>query len=81
MLVDPAGRKATLAEAQRIARPVFFGEWYETPVYQREMLPVDAVIEGPAVIEQMDTTILIEPGDRARSDVFGNLLVDIGDAA
>jgi N-methylhydantoinase A len=80
-LIDPAGRKATLAEAMRTERQVHFGNWVKTPVYQRDLLPLDAVIKGPAVIEQMDTTVLIEPGDVARSDGAGNLLIDIGGAA
>lgn len=81
-LIDPAGRCATLAEARRTTRPVRFGDgWAETPVYLRDLLPPDAVIEGPAVIEQMDTTSLIEPGDVARGDAMGNLIVRIGDAA
>jgi len=77
-LIDPAGRKATLAEAQRTVRPVYFeGGWQNTPIYSRDLLPLDAVIEGPAVIEQMDTTSLIEPGCVARSDVQGNLIVTV----
>ena len=80
-LIDPAGRKATLAEAQRTVRQVFCEDgWQDTPVYLRDLLPLDAVIKGPAVIEQMDTTSLIEPGDVARSDAGGNLLVEIGGA-
>lgn len=78
-LIDPAGRKATLAEAQRTTRDVFFRDtWIATPIYRRDLLPMDAVVDGPAVIEQMDTTTLIEPGDVAHSDAGGNLLVQIG---
>ncbi|MEO1599332.1 MAG: hypothetical protein AAFU49_02485, partial [Pseudomonadota bacterium] len=39
-----------------------FGAWVETPVYARDRLPLDAVIDGPAVLQQMDTTVLVEPG-------------------
>ncbi len=78
-LIDPAGRKAALTEARRIVRPVYLdGGWQDTPVYRRDLLPMDAVIEGPAVIEQMDTTSLIEPGCVATSDGQGNLLVNVG---
>ncbi len=80
-MIDPSGRRATLAEARRTSRPVHFGDWVETPVFRRDHLPLEAVLEGPAVIEQMDTTILIEPGDVARSDAGGNLLVEIGGSA
>jgi N-methylhydantoinase A len=78
-LIDPAGRRATLAEAQRAVRAVYFEDgWRDTAVYRRDLLPLDAVIEGPAVIEQMDTTSLIEPGCVARSDTGGNLMVEVG---
>ncbi|TIP32176.1 MAG: hydantoinase/oxoprolinase family protein, partial [Mesorhizobium sp.] len=66
-LIDPAGRAATLEEARREIRPVWYhGTWHETPVYAREKLPLDAVIDGPAILEQMDATTVLEPGDRAR---------------
>ena len=44
----------------------------------REKLPLDAQISGPAILEQMDTTILIEPQDSAVSDEDGNILVTVG---
>jgi N-methylhydantoinase A len=80
-LIDPAGRKATLAEAKTGSRDVWFGEWLPTPVYWRDHLPADAVIAGPAIIEQMDTTIIIEPGDHATEDHDGNIIIAIGGAA
>lgn len=78
-LIDPAGRAATLGEAEIGRRPVRFGaDWIETPVWRRERLPAGAGIEGPAVIAQMDATTLLHPGDRARADGFGNLMVEVG---
>ena len=56
---------------------VFDGAAHECPVYWRDHLPRDAVIEGPAVIEQMDTTTLIDPGTTARRDALGNLLLEV----
>ncbi len=80
-LIDPAGRAATLDEARREIRPVWYhGTWHDTPVYIREKLPLDATIEGPAILEQMDATTVLEPGDRARSDADGNIIIDIGEA-
>ncbi|TPI28162.1 hydantoinase/oxoprolinase family protein [Mesorhizobium sp. B3-2-1] len=80
-LIDPAGRAKTLEEARREIRPVWYrGRWYDTPVYIREKLPLDAVIEGPAILEQMDATTVLEPGDRARPDADGNIVIDIGEA-
>ncbi|WP_265517809.1 hydantoinase/oxoprolinase family protein [Nitratireductor luteus] len=80
-LIDPAGRAGTLEEALNERRPVWFaGEWHDTPVYAREKLPLDAVIEGPAILEQLDTTTVIEPGDRAASDRDGNIMIAVGGA-
>jgi len=78
-LIDPAGRAGTLAEARLEVRPVWYdGRWHDTPVYAREKLPLDAVIEGPAILEQMDCTTVLEPGDVARSDADGNIVIEVG---
>jgi N-methylhydantoinase A len=78
-LIDPAGRAATIDGALRETRPVWFdGDWIETPVYLREKLPLDAVIKGPAILEQMDATTVLEPGDLARGDAEGNIVVEVG---
>ena len=79
-LIDPAGRAAEIAGALRETRPVWFdGSWLDTPVYHREKLPLDAVLQGPAILEQMDATTVLEPGDRAAGDADGNILVEIGE--
>jgi N-methylhydantoinase A len=80
-LIDPAGRAKKLAEALRERRPVWYSDvWHDTPVYSRERLPLDAVIEGPAVLEQLDATTVIEPSDCATSDAEGNIVIEIGRA-
>ena len=76
-LLDPTRRESWLVDAQIGSRPVWFDDWVETAVYDRERLPLDAVIMGPAVLEQMDTTILLHPGDRAGQDADGNLIVEV----
>ena len=81
MLIDPSGRKATLNEARIAARPVWFdGQWCDAAVYARDLLPIDASFDGPAIIEQMDTTIVIEPGNRVETDADGNLLIHVESA-
>jgi N-methylhydantoinase A len=68
-----------LAAAERGSRNVCFaGKWLETRLYAREALPVGATIAGPAIVTQLDTTILIDPGAAARVDRLGNLVVDVG---
>ena len=60
-------------------RPVYFdGEWMETRICWRADLPVDCTVRGPAIVAQMDTTILVEPGDVATALDDGNLLITIG---
>jgi N-methylhydantoinase A len=35
-------------------------------------------LQGPAIIEQMDTTVVIDPGARVTQDADGNLIVEVG---
>jgi N-methylhydantoinase A len=58
-------------------RAWFDGEWRDTPVYRREQLGVGAELVGPAIVEQLDSTTVIEPGDRVRVDAFGNLEITV----
>ena len=51
------------------------GRWHEAVRYARLALPVGTRIEGPAILEQADTTVWLEPGFHAEVDAFGNLLV------
>jgi N-methylhydantoinase A len=80
-LIDASGRSENLVGAQTGTRLVWFnGGWLETRIFDREALPLNAKITGPAVLEQMDTMVLIEPGDQASSDKDGNILITLGDA-
>ncbi|MBX9963930.1 MAG: hydantoinase/oxoprolinase family protein [Burkholderiales bacterium] len=73
------GAPATSLEKACVARrPVWFdGGRVDTPVYRREWLPEGANFQGPAIIEQLDTTIVVEPGNRVTRDALGNLLVQV----
>jgi len=44
-------------------------------IYQRAALPPETGIDGPAIIEQLDTTTLVEPGWTARASANGSLLI------
>jgi len=50
----------------------------DTAVFERTALRPGQLLEGPAIVEQLDTTTVIGPGDRARVDAAGNLLLDVG---
>ncbi len=72
-------RAPTLAAAQMGERRVWFTDgWHVTPVYARDRLPLDAVFKGPAILEQLDCTTVVEPGDKVRQDKLGNLLITVG---
>ncbi len=80
-LIAPEGRCERLDEARIRERRVWFDSgWRDTPVYRRDLLPAAAEIEGPALIEQMDSTVLIEPGCQATGDADGNLIITVGGA-
>ncbi len=67
-----------LEQARREVRPVFFAEekgFQETAIYDRYRLSAGHRFEGPAVIEEMDSTSLIHPGFQVEVDQYGNLLV------
>jgi N-methylhydantoinase A len=51
------------------------GRWWTAQRFVRLDLPVGAVVQGPAILEQPDTTVWLEPEFTARVDTLGNLLV------
>lgn len=51
------------------------GIWQEAPVYDRLALGVGQKCIGPALLEQADTTIFVDPGLIGEVDEFGNLII------
>ena len=51
------------------------GQWLRAGVFDRLRLNIGAVIEGPALLEQSDATIYVDPGLQARVDDYGNLII------
>jgi N-methylhydantoinase A len=59
-------------------RPVYFGEYrkyMETPIYDRKNLLASHIINGPAIIEQMDSTTVVLPNHEAIVDDVGSLII------
>lgn len=56
------------------------GEFVEAGVWRYDALPPGATIEGPAVIEQSESTGVIFTGDRATLDTYGNVVVAVATA-
>ncbi len=55
----------------------FSAERRSTRILRRESLGPGSVLEGPAIIEQLDTTTVLPPGFRALVDESGNLIVRV----
>ncbi|MEX0408294.1 hydantoinase/oxoprolinase family protein [Aquibium sp. LZ166] len=51
------------------------GAFHETGIYERLDLAIGAVVDGPALLEQPDTTIFVDPGLSAKVDRYGNLVI------
>src|SRR5438270_209931 len=79
----PAGGKEPPGEARSGTRRVYFeagagGEWAECPVWRREVLLAGNEIAGPAIVEEVSATTVLYPGDHARVDEIGSLIVEVG---
>lgn len=80
LLKPPA--HADLEKARRGTRAVYAeGKWMDAEIFARLELPVGAVLEGPAVLQQPDATVFVDPGLRAEVDALGNLLLSRSDEA
>ena len=47
-----------------------------TPLYNREKLTSGAQIRGPALVIQMDSTVVVPPGWAGEVDPYGNLVLE-----
>lgn len=57
-------------------REVYFDrEWINTPIFEREALGRGALIEGPTVVEQLDSTTVLPPGWVGVVDSLGTLMM------
>jgi N-methylhydantoinase A len=74
--LDPpaAGGEAAPVE-ERTA--TFDGAEYATPVYRRDDLTAETTFDGPALVEGVESTTVVHPGQSVRVDRFGNLVVEV----
>ncbi len=73
---------ARIEDSRRGERRVWVsGAWHSAGIYERLALPCGATVRGPAVLEQPDTTVFVDPGLDARVDTFGNLIIARAPAA
>jgi N-methylhydantoinase A len=68
----------SLEDARIGTRPVWFAAGFmPTPVYDRACLPLRHAFTGPAIVQQVDATTVIEPSDAVRVDRLGNLVIEV----
>jgi len=66
--------------APKTKRPVWFDEnddAVDTPIYERDDLPAGVTVDGPAIIEQVDSTTVVPPGVKAEIDPWLNIRMRI----
>lgn len=62
-------------------RNVYFEEcdgYVETNVYDRNLIGVGEEIQGPCIIEQLDSTVVVPPNVTAQMDEYRNIILNIG---
>ncbi len=61
-------------------RSVYFGPehgWLEINIYRRGQLPIGRTFAGPAIIEEMSSTTVVQPGQTITVDPVGNLIISV----
>jgi len=77
-LIAETEQKTQIEDCKTGIRQTWFESgWQETPIYKRESLPLKASFKGPAIIEQLDTTIIVEPDNKVEVDLDGNLIISL----
>ena len=76
-LKEVADAKTSLDEAKIHDTKFYYEqEWHDAVIHDRRKLGAGAVVEGPAIVVEMDSTTLLLPGHAATVDTVGNLLIN-----
>jgi N-methylhydantoinase A len=70
--------------ARRPTRQVYFESnrgFVDCATYERDKLGVGDKFGGPAIIEEWNSTVIVQPGQGVEVDKFGNLIIGTGEAA
>jgi N-methylhydantoinase A len=77
-LASLRGESGAARDAHKGTRPVFFpelGKYVDTPVYDHYALVPGVPVEGPAIIEQRESTVVMGPNASASLDAQHNLIM------
>nr|WP_202963216.1 hydantoinase/oxoprolinase family protein [Geomicrobium sp. JCM 19037] len=61
---------------EKATRNVYFGEWIDTPVYEREQLFAGVQLKGPAIIEERESTVVVPPAFLVTLDRSHNIILE-----
>jgi N-methylhydantoinase A len=76
--IEAGGRSPEAARTgSRSALFEEYAEYVDTPVYRRDLLRQGNVIEGPAIIDQLDSTTVVLPRQRAEVVRFGTIVITV----
>ncbi len=74
------GEQAELVPIEH--RQVYFeesGGFVDCPIYKRDAMATATDIAGPVIVEQLDCTTVVHPGQKLCVDEWGNLIIGVGD--
>ena len=73
----PVGRAGASLEDCKVHDSRFYyeGLWHDAVIYNRSLLHEGMVVNGAAIIGEMDATTVVLPGYKASVDALGNLLI------
>jgi len=80
-MASTAEGSSRASDARKGTREAYFestGGFTETAIYARDELGAGATLDGPAIVEEINSTTVVPPGDQLTVDDYGNLLIDIG---
>lgn len=74
-------RTGSVEGAKKEDRNVYYEKqgWVNTPVYDREVLPPNEVVHGPAIVEEKAAVTVIYQGQQLHLDDFGNIIIEMGE--
>ena len=67
-------------DAIRGTREAYFveaGDYVDATIYDRDRLGAGATFDGPAIVEQMDSTVVVPPNASAEVDATGNIIITV----
>jgi N-methylhydantoinase A/oxoprolinase/acetone carboxylase beta subunit len=76
-LVEHGLQGTDASHAIKEEREVYFdGKWWDCKIYRLEGLRAGNVVDGPAIIEGIDMTVVVPPTRRVSSDQYRNFVMD-----